>query len=67
MQDVETAAIALAQLYVWECITAILEGGSQPDRLGTRERADINKVLKIADAAKQRMLRKYDAARAKEE
>lgn len=60
--QVKKAADAMAALYVWDCVTSILEGGASPDRLGRREHRDVLRVIKIANAAKQRMLIAYDNA-----
>ncbi|MGS1115970.1 hypothetical protein [Castellaniella sp. UC4442_H9] len=62
---IEEAAEAMSALYVWDCVTSILEGSASPARMGGREEADVQRVIKIASAAQQRMLKAYDRAAAR--
>lgn len=50
----------MAALCVWETVVSILDGPSDPGRMGRRESRDVQRVIKIARAAQIRMLNKYD-------
>lgn len=51
-------ATSLAEMYVWASIVAILEGSTAPR--DTRGQRAATKVIAIANAEQQKLLRKYD-------
>lgn len=59
--SVDIAAKAMASLYVWETVVAILEGSPTPD-VGSE---DAQKVIEIAKKNQKKCLRKYDDFAAK--
>lgn len=63
--SIDEAAKAMAGLYAWDCVVSILEGASSPDRVSGGECEDVQKVIKIANKAKLRLLNKYDRAAAR--
>lgn len=57
---IKEAAKAMSALYVWDCVVGILEGGASPSHAGSSEYKDAQRVIKIANAAKLRLLKAYD-------
>lgn len=62
IKQAKAASKAEAHLYVWDVIIQILEGGATPARSDAQAKEAANRVIAIARAESQRMLKKYDQA-----